>query len=233
MTAMWPALLLGLAGNLHCAGMCGGIALALPGRGGQWQRVLPGRLMYQAGRITTYALLGAIAGLFGKSLSLAGWQQGLSVALGLFILLLTFFTAGSESRFLSIPLVSRVMGHLRMRLGHFLKRDSSAALFNLGILNGLLPCGFVYLALAGAVAAGEVGNAMLYMAIFGAATLPTMLTLSLLGSFKPALFRNVSRPVLLGLSFLFAIVLILRGLNLGIPYLSPELGLVGSEALCH
>jgi uncharacterized protein len=217
------AFVLGLTSSLHCVGMCGPIALAMPGRGRSLAQVLPGRLSYHLGRLTTYATLGALVGLFGEGFSLAGYQQGLSIALGVLLLLLALGTASVESQFLSIPAVSRLMGRLKRGMGRLLQRDSAPSLFNLGILNGLLPCGFVYLGLAGALATGEFWQGTAYMALFGLGTWPAMLTLSLIGPFVSDRLRRAARPVMLGVTLAFATLLILRGLDLGIPYLSPSL----------
>lgn len=216
------ALVLGLTSSLHCVGMCGPIALALPGRGGTLSRILPGRLAYNFGRITTYAMLGTAVGLFGEGLSFAGWQQGLSIALGILLLLLSLSTFRVESHFLALPPVTRFMGGLKRRLGRLMRIDSTSSLFHIGILNGLLPCGFVYLGLAGAASLGHGLGGMLYMSLFGLGTLPAMLSLSLVGRLTPGLQRY-SRPLMLGVSLLFASWLILRGLDLGIPYLSPAI----------
>ncbi|RMG60393.1 MAG: sulfite exporter TauE/SafE family protein [Bacteroidetes bacterium] len=219
---LWTGFILGLTSSLHCVGMCGPIALALPGRGGSLGKILPGRLAYNLGRVATYATLGTAVGLFGEGLSFAGFQQGLSIALGVLLLLLSLFTFRVESRFLALPAVTRFMGGLKRRLGKLMRIDSTSSLFHIGILNGLLPCGFVYLGLAGAASLGSGASGLLYMSLFGLGTLPGMLSMSLIGKLTPGLQRY-SRPIMLAVSLLFASWLIVRGLDLGIPYLSPEL----------
>ena len=84
---LWTAVVVGLGGSLHCVGMCGPLALALAGgdRGGL--RFIGGRLLYNSGRMVTYVLLGGLFGLLGGVLQLAGWQQGLSIAVGGIIML--------------------------------------------------------------------------------------------------------------------------------------------------
>ena len=219
---LWTGFILGLTSSLHCVGMCGPIALALPGRGGSLGKILPGRLAYNLGRLATYAMLGTAVGLFGEGLSFAGFQQGLSIALGVLLLLLSLFTFRVESHFLALPVVTRFMGGLKRRLGRLMRIDSTSSLFHIGILNGLLPCGFVYLGLAGAASLGSGVSGLLYMSLFGLGTLPGMLSLSLVGRLLPGVQR-FARPVMLAVSLLFASWLIVRGLDLGIPYLSPAL----------
>ncbi len=229
------AFILGLTSSLHCVGMCGPIALALPGRGKAMGQILPGRMLYHIGRLTTYVMLGAIVGIFGEGFSLAGYQQGLSIALGVLLLILALTTISIESRFLAIPVVDRLLGKLKRQMGRLLQRDTAPSLYNLGILNGFLPCGFVYLGLAGSLATADVWQGMAYMAIFGLGTWPAMVTLSLVGPFISDKLRRASRPIMMGVTLIFASLLIIRGLGLGIPYLSPEVVVEAGNTIveCH
>src|ERR1035441_277600 len=79
---LWTAFLLGLVGSLHCAGMCGPLALALPAAGNTTAGYLLGRVAYNTGRIITYCLLGIVFGLAGWTFLLAGLQRWTSIALG-------------------------------------------------------------------------------------------------------------------------------------------------------
>ncbi|MBX3102577.1 MAG: sulfite exporter TauE/SafE family protein [Bacteroidetes bacterium] len=218
---MWylTAIVMGLAGSLHCAGMCGPLALALPGRGA-WRQLLGGRLLYNIGRTVTYSLMGAIVGLLGFGLAASPLQQYLSVLSGVVILLLLLFSATLE-RAGSGPL-GRLSFAVRSRLGRLLgSRPGLAGQFAIGLVNGLLPCGLVYAALAGAAGTGGVGSGMLFMALFGLGTLPMMLALSLAGR---RLFSIPGARRLVRISTVaIALLLIIRGLNLGIPYVSPQI----------
>ncbi|TYZ06911.1 sulfite exporter TauE/SafE family protein [Hymenobacter lutimineralis] len=228
---LWAGFLFGFLGSFHCVGMCGAIALALPGQGNPvgW-RYVRGRVLYNLGRVTTYSLLGAVAGMVGQGLRLAGWQQGLSIASGLLILLLVAVPERYTSRASMALGLSRGLGAVKNQLGYYFQQPTARALYTTGLLNGLLPCGMVYLALAGAISAPGVPGAVLYMALFGLGTVPLMLALSLSGQLVPLPWRMRLRqavPVMaLGLAALF----ILRGLGLGIPYLSPQLGTAGAVA---
>ena len=213
------AIALGLLGSLHCAAMCGPLQLALPMPPGGPGRMVAGRLLYQSGRIATYCLLGGVAGLAGKSLLLAGLQRWLSVALGLLILVGFFL---SKKLALSAPVVRLVMT-LKAAMAAQLHQRSLRSLALLGMLNGLLPCGLVYVALAGAVAAGSLPSAILFMAAFGLGTTPTMLAISLSGRILPLSLRVKLRSAIPVGVCLLAGLLILRGMSLGIPYLSPDL----------
>ncbi len=217
---IWTALILGLGGSLHCAGMCGPLVLAIPGKS-----VLT-RVLYQLGRIMTYAVIGGITGAVGATLALAGWQRWLSISAGVVILIAGLMS----SRFATgLPAV-RFVVRLKTIFAKLLHHRSAAASLLLGSLNGLLPCGLVYVAAAGAAASGSVYGGIKYMLAFGLATWPMMLAISLGGRLLPLRFR-LQLPKLTPISIvLVAALLILRGLGLGIPYLSP--GEAGHKIQC-
>ena len=221
------AFLLGLLGSLHCAAMCGPLMLALPVLPGGAGRFVAGRLIYQLGRVTTYALLGIIAGLIGKSFFFAGLQRWLSISLGAAILI-GFLV--SKKVAMSAPVVRLVM-QLKSAMSAQLQQRSVSSLALLGLLNGLLPCGLVYVAIAGAVARGSMIDGVIYMAVFGLGTLPMMLVIGLSGRLFPVSLRMKLRGAIpVGVCALAAL-LILRGLALGIPFLSPTL-VAGFPAGC-
>jgi len=213
------AIALGLIGSLHCAAMCGPLQLALPILPGGAGRVVLGRFIYQLGRVATYALLGVAGGLVGKSIFLAGFQSGLSIALG--VAVLAGFVV-SKRVAVSAPVV-RLVGKLKIAMSAQLRQRSFRSLALLGMLNGLLPCGLVYVALAGAVARGTILSGVGYMAAFGLGTMPMMLALSLSGKLFPSALRLKLNRAIPYAVCLLAGLLILRGMSLGIPYVSPDL----------
>jgi sulfite exporter TauE/SafE len=231
----WTAFVVGLVGSLHCVGMCGPIALALPQGFGSRMGILGSRLLYNFGRVITYALLGAVLGLIGFGASLAGWQRGLSLGLGIMLILLAVLQIGWLRRFLPRTGFTPFENLLKKAFGRLMRRGSFSALFGIGLLNGFLPCGLVYLALAGAVSTGSPELGALYMVLFGLGTVPAMLTTALLGSVIGTSFRRRVRPVLLAFTLAFGVLFILRGLNLGVPYLSPKIDVEQGEAVecCH
>ncbi|MEM6844270.1 MAG: sulfite exporter TauE/SafE family protein [Bacteroidota bacterium] len=217
------AFIIGLVGSFHCLGMCGPIALALPLRGRRTLPVWLGRLSYNAGRITTYALLGGTFGLMGQGLALAGWQQSLSVALGVLILLSVGLPATFAHRLSPNHVIAQFIGQVKTRMHHLFAQRTYSAQFGIGMLNGLLPCGLVYIGLAGAMASGHFRQGAEWMIAFGAGTLPMMLGVSLLGQWVSVPVRNRIRksiPLLVGA---MGVLFILRGLALDIPYVSPVL----------
>jgi len=224
----WTAFILGLVGSLHCAGMCGPLALALPSTGSGLPGFVAGRAAYNLGRILTYCVLGLIFGLVGRTLVLAGIQRWLSIGLGIVLLA---GLLGSGRLGLSQPVVG-IVKRLKDRMRILLSRRSVRALTLLGLLNGLLPCGLVYVACAGAANTGDVLAATAYMAAFGVGTIPLMLAIGLSGKLIPWSLRLQLRKAIPVSVFLLACLLILRGLSLGIPYVSPDLS-AGGAACCH
>jgi len=216
------AFLFGLVSSFHCGGMCGPIALSLPNATQRWQYV-GGKLLYNTGRIVTYMLLGALFGLFGKGLALAGLQQALSVGLGVALLIMALLAFNPDTLFQKAAFLRQFQTFIIRQFGSRLKNASLPSMFTIGLLNGLLPCGVVYIALAGSLASGNALQGMAYMAVFGLGTLPMMLFISLAGKMVSIGFRNVLRKAAPAVMVFFAVLLILRGLNLNIPYLSPKL----------
>jgi hypothetical protein len=206
--------------------MCGPLALALPATGNTTPAHVLGRIAYNAGRIVTYCLLGIVFGLAGFTFLMAGLQRWVSIALGVALLLGLF---ASRRLALARPITSAV-NRLKSSMSVLLRQRSLTGLTALGLLNGLLPCGLVYVACAGAAATGSSLAGALYMTAFGLGTVPMMLAISLSGKLVPTSLRLKlvkSIPVFV---FLLGSLLILRGMSLGIPYVSPDLS--GSGASC-
>jgi sulfite exporter TauE/SafE len=213
------ALFLGLVGSLHCAGMCGPLALALPTGCNSAPGFVAGRLAYNLGRLVTYCALGLVFGLVGRTLVLAGVQRWVSIALGLLLLVGLF----SSRRLALRRPVTLLVERLKSRMSALLHRRSFSSLAVLGLFNGLLPCGLVYVACAGATATGGLLTGLQYMAAFGLGTVPMMLGISLSGRLIPVSLRLQLRKAVPVAVFVLGTLLILRGLSLGIPHLSPDL----------
>jgi len=227
--------LVGLVGSLHCVGMCGPIALALP-IGSAGMHFIAGRVFYNAGRIITYITLGGVLGSFGSIFVLAGMQQTLSVVVGcvmLFGVLLPSVLRGLSSHW---PVARIFHSFLRATLRRLLEQKTLRTLFLIGIVNGFLPCGFLYIALAGAATLGDVTRGMVFMGGFGLGTTPTMLGVGLLGRPIQAGVRKRVVRILPVFTVILAMLFILRGMNLGIPYISPHVKaapIATDSAFCH
>lgn len=221
-----PALLIGLAGSAHCVGMCGGIISAFGiarktptptatlrsfpvpvttvaprsaahAAGGNLTRTL----VYNSGRIASYATAGAIAGgLAGGIATLVDlhvvrqilyWAaNGMLVALGLYLM-------GLWSGVARIEIIGKhLWSRLQPLLSTLLPLDTAPRLFFAGVLWGWLPCGMVYSMLLTAMLAGSASGAALQMAAFGVGTLPATLLIGFLGSrFADSRHQNTFRLI--------------------------------------
>lgn len=222
---LWSAFLIGLAGSLHCAGMCGPLLLALPACSKSRLSIYTGRIIYNAGRITSYIFLGFLFGTLGSAAVLYGFQQNMSVLLGAGIVFLVILPRKNKNKISRLPVFGFYNKKLQGFIGRLLNKNSAHSLLFLGILNGLLPCGLVYVGLAGAVASAGLASGMIFMAFFGLGTLPLMFTVSLIGHYAGIGFRRNLNRIVPFLALLLGAVFILRGLDLGIPYLSPKLSM--------
>lgn len=213
------AFLMGLLGSFHCIGMCGPIALSLPLKDNPTQKVF-GALFYNSGRIVTYSAFGFIFGIIGKSFVMFGFQQWLSISLGVLILIFIFlppkFSNAAGKNFIAV-----FFGKVRSSIGILFQRKNYNSLFSIGLLNGLLPCGLVYMAAAFAVAQGGISNSVLFMAFFGLGTLPMMWTIAFFGNYVSIGIRQKIRKAYPYITVVLACLLILRGMGLNIPYISP------------
>jgi sulfite exporter TauE/SafE len=235
MEFLLAALTLGFLGSFHCVGMCGPIALALPVDHSNPTKRILGTLSYNLGRILTYGAMGALFGLLGKGFVMAGYQQWLSIGLGVAILVGVLWP---KSFNLSTPFLQpiyKVVAFIKQKLGGLFRKKSMQSLLSIGLLNGLLPCGLVYMGVAGAIATGSPLNGSLFMMTFGLGTAPAMLSVTLLSGSITLQWRNNIRKVVPVVVSTMAILLILRGLNLGIPYISPEMSKTDctKHSCCH
>jgi hypothetical protein len=213
------AFITGLVSSLHCAGMCGPIAFALPKSTNILSHLWFTRFMYNAGRIFTYALLGAIIGTIGFQLKLVGLQQLVSIFAGIAILTITLLK-------LFIPKIAQKLEPNfwgNKWFGKLFRSKSSTSFFLIGVLNGLLPCGFVYVALIASLAMQSALQGALFMTLFGIGTFPMMFSISMLGQMINLKFRQQVNRFVPVFAILFACFFIIRGLNLGIPFISPQI----------
>jgi hypothetical protein len=225
------AFMTGLAGSFHCIGMCGPIALALPVGKLNFLAANISRFLYNLGRILTYSLLGAAFGYFGKTLFVAGFQQQLSICIGFLMLLFIF-----PNRLISWSPFQKLTNLLKGNFKKLFPIVSPLGFVFLGFLNGLLPCGFVYLALAGASATATPIEGAFFMAFFGFGTAPMMFSISILPKYLTLNFRQKINRYLPIYTLLLAIYFIVRGLNLDIPFLSPsfeKMPISQSMPMCH
>lgn len=215
------ALLTGLVGSLHCIGMCGPIAIALPLGKRHFGYKLLGSITYNLGRIITYGLLGAVFGLLGQGIEMAGLQKWASILIGAAMILSVIAPALFKGK---IKYEQVFFGYAGKLIGQFRKLftiSSLPSLFLIGLLNGLLPCGLVYVAIAGAINTNNTLNGIMYMIIFGLGTIPVMAAIPIIGNLIGKNIRKRFSKVLSVFIVILGIIFILRGMALGIPYISP------------
>ncbi len=224
----FAAFAMGLLGSFHCVGMCGPLALSLPIVNNSYWSKFFGALLYNAGRIVTYSVFGLVFGIIGKSVSLFGLQQWLSIIMGILIIFFVILPKRLTS-FSNKKGVLVFFENIRSTLGKLFFQKNQSSLFAIGLLNGLLPCGLVYIAAAGSLATGDVLKGVLFMAFFGLGTLPIMWSIAFFGNYIGIGIRQNIRKAYPYMMMLMACLLILRGLGLGIPYVSPKADVKNKE----
>jgi len=222
----FSGILIGLVGSLHCVSMCGPLVMALNYK----QKGFFKNLLYHTGRLLSYMSLGALFGLVGQGISLAGVQQWLSILAGLIIIAITILPRLKVNYF-QAKWQQVILAPMKRKLLKAVNDSRAATLFTLGFLNGLLPCGLVYVAIAAALALGSAWDSALLMAGFGIATWPLMLSVALGSNWILTRFRSKLNYAIPFVALLMGTLLILRGMALDIPYVSPVLASVFGEEI--
>jgi len=221
MSILISAFVLGIMGSFHCAGMCGPIAIALPLHGNSVGGKIFGGSLYNLGRTITYGIMGALFGLLGQGVAMIGFQQKISVIMGSLMIISVLFPALFKNQYSMNKSWFSLVSKLKSTIGRMFSIRSYPSLFFIGMLNGLLPCGLVYMAIAGAIGTGSVSMGTLYMILFGLGTIPMLLGISLAGNLLSLAVRKRINKLIPVMVVVVGIFFILRGLSLGIPYLSP------------
>lgn len=216
------ALGLGFASGFHCIGMCGPIALSMGLTKSQAANFYLQNLTYQFGRIITYSVLGAILGIVGKGFELAGIQQYLTILVGILLIVMALFSFGGKDFASKIPFLSKALLNVKMSLSKLLQKADYKSRFLTGILNGFLPCGMVYMAFTASLAAGGIWQSASFMALFGLGTLPFMFAVVMAGNLMTQAFRLKVLKVIPVVMIVLGGLFILRGMEIGIPYVSPK-----------
>jgi uncharacterized protein len=221
MQLLWTAFVMGLAGSMHCILMCGPLAAGLHAASGTRQGLLIRNLLYQGGRISSYLFIGLLFGAAGKLVSILFYQQILSIVSGALLLLWAFMYIfqGVSGRGSALRIWSHAASGLFSKLR---KQKTIASIFSLGIINGFLPCGMVYLAATASLNQGSISYSLSYMLLFGLGTLPAMTGIIMTRNLLPVKWKFSLRklsPVFLAI---LGLLFLLRGMNLDIPYISPH-----------
>ena len=218
---LYSAFIFGLISSLHCIGMCGPIAMMIPVDRNNPTKKASQIITYHFGRLSAYAIIGLVFGLVGKGFFLAGIQQKLSIFIGVAMIITILTPERVLANYNFSKPVFRLISKIKIALGKQFKNKSYQSLFTIGLLNGFLPCGMVYVALFGAIAMQSVPFGIVYMLLFGLGTIPMMSSVTYLNSFMTLSFRNKVQKAIPYVGVAIGILFILRGLGLGIPYVSP------------
>ncbi|HPG06246.1 MAG: sulfite exporter TauE/SafE family protein [Lewinellaceae bacterium] len=228
---LWSALILGLAGSLHCVGMCGPLTLALPFAQGERPAWLQG-IVYHSGRIFMYVLLGALFGLIGQAITLAGFQKYFAIIGGSLILLGVFTSIRYPASWLD-----RITGPAQRKIstgiGQLIRRGGLPSYFGIGMLNGVIPCGMVYAAIALAISSEHITWGMGVMALFGLGTFPLLFALVAFQSRMKPSWRHALRKISPWTMGLFGALLLYRGLSLVLPHEIILWDSFVNEVFCH
>jgi sulfite exporter TauE/SafE len=214
-------LTIGIVGSLHCIGMCGPIVVALPLKNQNLFTKILGAILYNSGRVATYGLLGVLFGLLGRGIHMAGFQQWTSIILGIAMIVSVLFPFVFREKITVGNLLAGMAARLIARLKKLFASRSYHSLLLIGLLNGLLPCGLVYVAIAGAISSGGVISGALFMVLFGLGTIPLLLLAALASDAIGQRIRQKMQKAVPYFVFVLGVLFILRGMSLGIPYISP------------
>lgn len=229
------AVILGLLGSLHCIGMCGPIAFMLPVNHNDRIKKSVQISIYHFGRLLAYGIIGLLFGLLGKGLYVFGMQQKLSITIGIVMIILVLVPYKYISKYNFSKPVYKTISKVKSRLGKELKKKTPDTFLTIGFLNGFLPCGLVYMALFGAIAMGNAWEGLAYMALFGLGTVPLMTSAIYFSGFLKGVSRQRVQKFIPVFVVIIGVLFIMRGLGLGIPYVSPKpvVEVVSSSVDCH
>ena len=231
----WSAFILGLLGSFHCIGMCGPIAFLLPvDRTNSVKKVVQ-IFTYHLGRILAYGLIGLFFEFVGKSLYIFGWQQQLSIAIGIIMIALIVIPSRLVNKYSISKPIYLGISKVKSALGKALKKKTPDTFLTIGFLNGFLPCGLVYMAVFASITMGQTLLGSFYMILFGIGTIPLMTSAIYLGKFLNIKARQKIQKAIPAFVVIIGILFVIRGLGLGIPFLSPApmVDMASSAIDCH
>ncbi len=232
---MWyVAFTLGLFGSLHCVGMCGPLAIAFSNKDENSKpQNVASALSYNLGRTVTYSLLGLFFGTLGSILLIADLQKAISIILGILLIISFLFTIDIDHTISNHRFLRSFYSRIRSLLSNMMQKSQDFHPFHLGMANGLLPCGLVYLALAGSLATGNMIGGMGFMFSFGIGTLPMLFALTTGIGFFPLSARTRFRKILPYVTLVFGCFLIYRGVMVDMPVELNFWEALKNPILCH
>lgn len=215
------ALIFGFLGSFHCVGMCGPIAFMLPVDRSNVYKKITQILLYHVGRLLSYSIIGLVFGIIGKGLYLFGFQQQLSIIIGVLMIVVVLIPYKTFNKYNFSKPIYKIISKVKSSLGTALKKKTNDTFLTIGFLNGFLPCGLVYMAVFGAIASGNALQGSIYMLFFGLGTIPLMTSAIYFSNFLKGAMRQKIQKAIPVFVIVIGALFILRGLGLGIPYISP------------
>lgn len=219
---------LGLVSSLHCVGMCGPLILSIPApkftiHNFLYNKSIYNPIAYNIGRILTYVFIGIVIGLFGELVKITFLHQQISIFAGGLMLLTGVATKFEANNIIKSKFINKIFSILKAQISSLLKTQNTSKMFLLGILNGFLPCGMVYMAILSSLAWGNINSTIIYVASFGLGTSPLLISLFFFSGFLSNKLRLKSQKIIPIITIMIGLIVVFRGMGLGIPYLSPDL----------
>lgn len=208
-SSLWLVFIGGLAGSIHCLGMCGPLLAMAEGiRAGRWKAW--SQLPLHAGRLITYSILGLLAGIAGSALKTSGLALGIqgvaSLVGGLLMTLFAFVLFG----IIPIKSLTNSGGFSSTKIANLLVSRHPLSGLLLGLYWGLLPCGLVWAWIMGAAGTGSPLSGILVMLVFGAGTVPALLVVGGLGGILSARSRTWFNRIGATTVLIMGVILMLR-----------------------
>lgn len=192
-------------------------------------------MTYHLGRILAYGLIGLFFGFVGKSLYIFGIQQQLSIIIGVLMIVLVLVPTQMVTKYNFSKPIYNMISKVKSALGKALKKKTADTFLTIGFLNGFLPCGLVYMAVFASLSSGQAYLGSFYMILFGLGTIPIMTSAIYLGKFLNSKVKQRIQKAIPVFVVIIGLLFIIRGLGLGIPYLSPApmADMVSNTLDCH
>lgn len=232
---MITGFIFGLISSLHCVGMCGPLTLLLPLDKKNEVKFIVQFILYILGKSSTYALFGILFGVIGRGFFLAGLQQNIAIVSGLMLMILAFIPEKRWIKFNFLTPLFKYTNKIKSEFHFILKSKSNFKFYILGFFNGFLPCGLVYLSLFSALRFTTIGEVTLYMFVFGLGTLPLLFLFNRSSNFIKNKWNVTFQKIIPFFIFFIGLMMVLRGLSLNIPYVSPNIInlQVQKQSNCH
>ncbi|MCB0645642.1 MAG: sulfite exporter TauE/SafE family protein [Saprospiraceae bacterium] len=231
----WLALNMGLVGSLHCIGMCG--PLSILGLSGKTHSskfgILADTMLYQLGRTLSYSMLGFIFGIIGTSFAIAGMQKVVSIVFGLALVILAVTASNWLNKLEGLSFLRRWNNFILNSLHHYLSKMGGKNIAVVGMLNGLIPCGLVYFALATSMALDKISDSILFMFVFGLGTMPLMAAVTWFGLGFRQKIKFSYQKLLPILAFSTGLILLWRGFEIKVPENLALLLSMQHPEMCH